>query len=124
MPNPKKINGGCPMCSKKIAGRTDKIFCSTICKNHYHLTLRARNLKFTRSIDIYLHRNRSILFEIMGDSKNKTKVARDILDKKKFRFDYHTHHYINKNNKMWHCIYDFAWMKFSDQEILIIRNKK
>jgi len=51
------------------------------------------------------------------------KVARIVLEKKKFRFKYHTHFHINSKGKTFHFIYDLAWMEFSDDEILIVRKR-
>ncbi|MGE5355858.1 MAG: hypothetical protein ACM3PT_06415 [Deltaproteobacteria bacterium] len=45
-----------------------------------------------------------------------------MLERKKFRFKYHTHTYINSKGKIYNYVYDLAWMSFSDDEILIIRS--
>jgi hypothetical protein len=111
----------CKICKSALIGRKDKLFCSIKCKNQYHKKLRAVTKIAVKNIDIILHRNRSILLEVMGKKKIQLKVNRMILEKKKFRFKYHTHFHINSKNKMYHHLYDFAWMEFSDDEILIIR---
>ncbi len=59
----------------------------------------------------------------MGKNSKQRKVDRKVLDKKKFNFNYMTGYYINSKNKMYHLVYDFAWMEFSDGGILIIRRK-
>jgi len=115
----------CKMCLKNnIIGRSDKIFCSIVCKNKYHKKLQDVTNKEAKKIDLLLHRNRSILLEIMGKKNRKLKVKRYILEKKRFRFKYHTHFHINSKGKMYKYVYDFAWMEFSDDEILIIRKSK
>ncbi len=112
----------CKMCQKNnVIGRSDKLFCSLNCKNKYHKKLRNVTKDEAKKIDLILHRNRSILLEILGKTKRKLKVKRYTLEKKKFRFKYHTHFYINTAGKMYHYVYDFAWMEFSNDEILIIR---
>ncbi len=113
----------CKICSKKVQGRADKIFCSVRCKNYYHTNLRRVTKISAVDIDRILHRNRSILLEIMGTKSVKKKVKRLKLENKKFRFKYGTHFHINKSGKMYHHVYDFAWMEFSDDEVLIIRRK-
>lgn len=117
MPHPST----CRMCKKNIKGRSDKIFCSIDCKNEYHVRLRRATAKVVKETDTILHRNRSILLEIMGKNKTQKKIDRLILEKKKFRFAYMTGFYTNSRGKLYHYVYDFAWMEFSDQEILIIR---
>jgi hypothetical protein len=105
-----------------ISGRSDKIFCSVKCKNYYHTNLiRVTNIAVNQ-IDIILHRNRSILLEIMGKNATQKKVDRIVLDKKKFNYKYHTHTTINSVGKTYVYVYDFAWMSFSDNEILIVRH--
>ncbi len=114
----------CKVCKKDILGRKDKLFCSVQCKNDYHITLRSVTKKLAYPLDRILHRNRSILLEIMGPKAIKMKVLRSELVKKKFQFKYLTHFNINSKGKMYHHIYDFSWMEFSDDEILIVRKKK
>jgi len=113
----------CKICSKPIVGRSDKIFCSVRCKNYYHTNLRRVTDIAVKEINKILHRNRSILLEIMGKHKTQTKINRITLDKKKFNYKYHTHTLTNKQGKVYHWVYDFAWMEFSDNEILIIRRR-
>ncbi|NPA44338.1 MAG: hypothetical protein GXO49_02285, partial [Chlorobi bacterium] len=74
-------------------------------------------------INKILARNRSILLEILGKNKTQIKISRFILDKKKFNYKYHTHLHRNVNGKLLFYVYDFAWMEFSDNEILIVKKK-
>ena len=74
-------------------------------------------------IDNILHRNRSILIEVMGKNKTQAKIQRRMLDNKKFNFKYHTHLQTNSQGKVYYYVYDFAWMSFSDDEILIVRKR-
>ena len=113
----------CKICKKKVVGRQDKIFCSVACKSFYHHMLRKVTKEATRHIDSILHRNRSILLEILGKKRIKMKVKRIVLEKKKFRFKYHTHMNTNSRGKTYYHLYDFAWMEFSDDEILIVRRR-
>ncbi|MEW4925293.1 hypothetical protein [Algibacter sp. 2305UL17-15] len=111
----------CKICSKRLVGRRDKLFCTVKCKNYYHVNLRRATAMAVKELDIILHRNRSILLEVMGKNKVQYNVQRVVLEKKKFRFKYHTHHHINSNGKTYHYVYDFAWMEFSNDKILIVR---
>ena len=118
-----KVNKKCKICSKMIVGRKDKLFCSIKCKNYYHINLRRVTNEVAINIDRILHRNRSILLEIIGKNAIQKKVNRIVLEQKKFRFNYLTHSYVNSKGKTFHWIYDFAWMSFSDDEILIVRKR-
>jgi len=106
-----------------MAGRPDKLYCSPSCKNFYHTKLRSVTRNAASQIDAILHRNRSILLEILGKNGTQKKVSRIILENKKFRFKYLTHFHINSKGKTFHYLYDLAWMEFSDDEVLIIRKR-
>lgn len=111
----------CKICKIIITGRSDKIFCSVKCKNIYHKDLRIIAQTAGIQIDRFLKRNYKILFELMEGRKTQLKVYRNKLSQKGFRFKYHTHTHINSKSKMHYFIYDFAWMEFSDDEILIVK---
>ena len=111
----------CKICATEIEGRSNKIFCAINCKNYYHTNLRRVTKDMCTDIDRILHRNRSILLEVMGKNLSRKKVTRLILDKKKFNFKYSTHSYINSQGKTYRFLYDFGWMEFTDQEVIIIR---
>ena len=70
----------CKICKQEFVGRLDKIFCSINCKNVYNTSLSRVTKNATVSIDKILHRNRSILLEIMGKNAYQKKVPRSLLD--------------------------------------------
>jgi len=113
----------CKVCEKPFTGRSDKIFCSVKCKSKYHILLRNKTAKAALDVNKILARNRSILYEIMGDNAVQKKIKRIELEKKKFNFKYHTHYNTNKNGKTYFFCYDYAWMDFSDDDILIVNRK-
>ena len=113
----------CKICNTKFEGRSDKKFCSVRCKNYYHTNLRRVTNIAVTEINKILHRNRSILLELLGKHKSQIKIERIVLDKKKFNYKYHTHNHSNSFGKIYYYVYDFAWMEFSDDEVLIIRKK-
>lgn len=87
----------CIECGKSISrgSRPDKRFCSDKCKNDYHNTIRVADAQEIRQILAILKRNRSILKAVLGD-KPEIIVPRELLLKKGFEFDYHTHHVISQ----------------------------
>jgi hypothetical protein len=113
----------CKICGNEITGRSDKKFCSVLCKNNYHTTLRRSTSLAVKEIDTILHRNHGILLEIMGKDKSQLKCLRIELEKRKFNFKYHTHTNTNSAGKVYQFVYDFAWMTFSNDEVLIVRKK-
>jgi predicted nucleic acid-binding Zn ribbon protein len=114
----------CKICKKDILGRTDKQYCSAKCKSEYNHRLQKVTKSATAEIDKILHRNRSTLLEIMGKNITQMKIPRVKLDKKKFNYSYITHFHVNNQGKTVQYVYDFSWMIFSDQEVLIKRIRK
>ncbi len=113
----------CEKCEKEFVGRADKRFCSMLCKNEKNNALRQNTRQITKEIDAYLHRNREILALLMGVAKKET-FDRLILVRAGFKFEFMTGIYVNKEGKTYYLIYDYAWMEFSDQKILIVRKTK
>ncbi len=113
----------CEHCKEIFVGRSDKRFCTTKCKNDFNNAIRKETKRVTDEIDGYLHRNREILALIMGSSKKET-FDKLILVRAGFKFDFFTGIYLNKEGKTYFIIYDYAWMPFSDQSILIVRKTK
>lgn len=114
----------CRFCKKPFLGRSDKIFCSVACKSTYHYKLKSVTECATYTVDKYLHRNRSILLEIMGKKSVQKKVNHSLLDKKGFKYQYLTGYYENARGKRYHLVYDFAYMRFKEGDVLIVRRKK
>ncbi|RYM33552.1 hypothetical protein ERX46_11480 [Brumimicrobium glaciale] len=113
----------CKVCRNLVIGRADKIFCSVKCKNFYHLELRAITAIAASDIDKILHRNRSILSELIGGNKRQVKIKRLEMDKKNFHFKYQTHKNINSKGKTYNWLYDLGWMEFSNDEILLLKKR-
>ena len=111
----------CKMCKIGITGRRDKRFCSVRCKSDYHEKLTKVTLSASERIDKILHRNLSILLELMGKNGAQKKMPKIELDKKKFNWTYFTDYHINIQKKTVHYVYDFSSMVFSHQEVLIKR---
>jgi predicted nucleic acid-binding Zn ribbon protein len=112
----------CLICGAEFKGRADKRFCSIDCKNQHNFKKRRETKDEVKEIDAFLHRNREILWTLMGESQ-KEMFEKLVLERAKFRFEYHTGTYLNKEGKTYHLVYDFAWMEFSNQNILVVRKK-
>ena len=111
----------CLQCEKPLHGRSDKRFCSVECKHAWNAARRRTTRSVTDEIDNILHRNREILAMLMGEKTNKMEVERLVLDRAGFNFKYITGINTNSQGKLYHYVYDFAWMEFSKQLVLIVR---
>jgi hypothetical protein len=113
----------CIACQKEFVGRSDKRYCSIACKNEKNNALRKETTEITKEIDSYLHRNREILAVLMGKAKKET-FDRLVLTRTGFKFEFFTSIYLNKEGKTYFIVYDYAWMEFADQKILIVKKDK
>ena len=113
----------CLHCGQETWGRSDKKFCSLACKNAHSTAVRRDTRDAVAEIDGYLHRNREILAMLTGDA-SKVELDRLTLTRTGFKYEYHTGTYLNKEGKLYRLVYDYAWMDFSDQKVLVVRKKK
>ena len=57
----------------------------------------------------------------MGKNGTQRMVDRMVLERKRFNFGYHTHTRTNSAGRVYLYVYDFAWMAFSDEKVLVVR---
>ena len=118
------IRKPCPVCGKQIIGRSDKKYCSISCKNKFHHPSQNRKGDTIKTINRFLFQNFKILEAVFKEEKkDKLMVPRLLLDKMGFHFNYCTACYINKQGKLYRYIYNYAWMEFSNQELMLVRKK-
>lgn len=113
----------CIQCGDEFRGRADKKYCSVDCKNIYNYNRRKETQSVTEEIDKILHRNREILTTIMGPKRMRMKIPRLELERMGFNFKYITSYYVNTSKKTYHYVYEFAWMEFSDQKVMIVKEE-
>lgn len=107
-----------------MKGRSDKMYCDISCKNAYNYKKQTEGMAVVMMVDKILHRNYSIMERIFADDKRKYfKMPKLALTKMGFDFNYYTGTYINSKGKTYHYIYDYAWMEFSNQEIMVVKGK-
>ncbi|MEL6389739.1 MAG: hypothetical protein AAFQ02_06230 [Bacteroidota bacterium] len=59
----------------------------------------------------------------MGKHATRLKVPIAALEDKKFNFNYLTHYKVNSKGKTYHYVYEFGWMSFSDDSVLLVRTR-
>ena len=84
----------------------------------YSNRLKKSTRKATYDVDKILHRNRSILLELLLTNK-KREVNKQILEEKGFKFNYCTGVYYNTQNKLCFYVYDFLWYELRDKRVFI-----
>lgn len=107
-----------------MKGRADKVYCNTACKNGYNYERKKMGSMSVIAIDKILHTNHKIMEQIFEEEKRKYfRMSKIILSEMGFNFSYYTSTYLNSEKKTYHYIYDYAWMEFSNQEVMVVRGK-
>jgi hypothetical protein len=121
----KRTTDYCPICGTQLHGRLDKTFCSSVCRSRYFRNKQDERIPVSALIDAILHRNWKILSEFHGAAgKKKFFVDLASLTQKGFHLNYYTTSSLNANQKQYYYVYDFAWMMFSERQVMVIRLRK
>ncbi len=112
----------CKECGEPVVGRSDKIFCSVECRTAYNNRLNRDANNFVRNINNILRKNRRILAEL--NPEGKTKIHRDKLLEKGFKFSYFTNLYRTRNGNVYHFCYDQGYLELDNGYLALVRRKE
>ena len=97
----------CPVCNKPIVGRTDKKYCSDLCRNsHNNEALSEVRSKVTQ-VHTILRRNRKILEEMIN--LNVKKVSKEKLLRQGFNFYYITGFEHDRHQNLRYMCYEYGY---------------
>lgn len=113
----------CLSCGEKISGRSDKKFCSDLCRNVYNNELNSDANNHVRNINNILRKNRRVLSELLGENE-KIKVNKDKLISKGFSFNYFTNNYQTKTGNTYIFCYEYGYLLMESDQILIVLRKE
>lgn len=111
----------CPFCGVDIKGRTDKIFCSTPCRNAWHNMERAKRERHIREINRILKNNWRILTKL--NKNGKTKVSRYKLEGMGFDRRYYTSTYRSAKGNLFLLCYDQGFLELNKDEFFLVKWK-
>jgi hypothetical protein len=115
--NPKQ----CLQCTKKIAGRTDKKFCSNHCRSSYHNHFYGDRSNYMRRVNGMLLRNRKILADLFALQRGGTTVPLSELYVKGFSPSHFTHQQKKAKNQLFTYCYEFGYQITEKNCIKIIQ---
>ena len=112
----------CPDCGEPIKGRTDKKFCSDLCRDAFNNKLNSDTTNYVRNVNNILKRNWKILSEL---NPNETvKVHKDKLTEKGFNFHYYTNVYTTKKGAVYHFCYEQGYLPLDDGYYALVVRKE
>jgi hypothetical protein len=117
----------CQECSEVLAGRSDKKFCSDICRTSYNNKLNSLDHTGIRLINSKLTQNRKILKELfytdastVKSKPKKTGVKKETLLQKGFNFIYYTHALKKDNSNHFFC-YEYGYYCINKDEFILVK---
>ncbi|MBL7930974.1 MAG: DUF2116 family Zn-ribbon domain-containing protein [Bacteroidia bacterium] len=112
----------CPECGEPISGRTDKKFCSDLCRNSFNNKQNSDSTNYIRNINNILRKNRRILEDHLEGEK--TTVSRQKLIDKGFNFAYCTNVKTTNNNHKYTYCYEFGYLPIEEKDLILIVKRK
>lgn len=105
----------CPLCSKPVHGRSDKVFCSETCRRFSASQRRNDDEHLLRNIIGVIHKNRKILKSLCPTGR--AKVDRSVLTSLGYDASIFTSLYITGNNHWYHICGDYAVMPLIENKV-------
>lgn len=112
----------CLACQIPIKGRSDKRFCSDICRVRHHNKSSANYNSLRKQTHITLNQNRNILKKI-NDLGIKSIKKKDLVSYD-FNFNYHTSTYHSPTSEIYFYCYDYGYCLLDDDKLLIVKSNK
>lgn len=112
----------CLECGEEFHGRSDKKFCSDMCRNAFNNRLNSDDTNFIRNINNSLRKNRRILLEL--NPKDKIRVTKKKLLEKGFNFKYFTSIYQTKKGSIYYFCYEHGYLPVENDNYFLVINKK
>ncbi len=112
----------CLDCNAVLKGRADKKFCDDQCRSNYNNRLKADDHSFLKEVNQILKKNRSIL--IAKNPEGKTKVKKEVLIRKGFDFNFHTHTYATQKGSTYIFCYEYGYLLLDNEEVLLVKREE
>lgn len=109
----------CRQCDKVIHGRSDKKFCTDLCRNAHNNKKNAVPSAYSRKIVNILLRNRKVLSELSDGQTFPLSVPLPDLQLRGFRSDYHTGRSQMKRHETLRC-FEFEYRLYKNKKVVII----
>lgn len=112
----------CIVCSKKIYGRSDKVFCDITCKNYYHSEVRKTTRTITSETLKILKRNFIILEGFMTEKADKFTIQKVKLEKEGFKFQYVTN-FLQHKRHITYSLFNLDYFIGNNNQIVVRRKQ-
>ena len=111
----------CIECNTLFNGRTDKKFCSDMCRNSFNNKLNSDTNNYVLNINNILRKNRRIIEDLLPDET--AKVSQQKLIDKGFNFNYYTNITTTKTGKNYIFCYEFGYLPLEGNYYLLVKRR-
>lgn len=112
----------CLECQSPFFGRSDKKFCSELCRNSYNNLVNSDVTNLMRRVNNILRKNRRILKKLNPDGKataNKEKLL-----SLGFKLDYYTNTYTTRKGNTYYFCYDQGYLPLDNDYFTLVVKKE
>ncbi|MDB9775623.1 hypothetical protein OAB47_05255 [Vicingaceae bacterium] len=107
-----RLSKTCPICESTIKGRSDKIYCSIVCKRAAGYDKRVKESPFYLKVERQLKTNRRILKKY--NRVGKTTLRREELIKEGFNPNFFTHYWKNAKGDVYLFVFDYGFLALKE----------
>jgi len=111
----------CLECKEPVKGRTDKKFCSDLCRNAYNNKQNSDTTNYMRTVNNTLRKNRRILSEKVEHGKGKANVHKEKLHEKGFSFKHITHTYKTQKGDVYYFCYEYGYLPIGKDFYFLVK---
>ena len=116
------MNKECPECGELIKGRTDKKFCSDLCRNSYNNKLNSTSGTYVRNVNAILKKNRKILEELLPEET--AKASKSKLLQKGYNFSFYTNIYTTRKGTNYYYCYEYGYLPIDNDYYFLVKKKE
>ena len=116
------MHKACPECGEKISGRSDKKFCSDMCRNAHNNRLNSDSNNYVRNVNNILRKNRRILEEMVPEDTGKSNRSKML--EKGFDFNYITNTYKTKKGTVYYYCYDYGYLPLENDWFFLVKKRE
>jgi hypothetical protein len=112
----------CLECEDELIGRTDKKFCSDMCRNAYNNKVNSETTNYIRNTNNILRKNRRILENLITGETAKSSKSK--LLQKGFNFQYFTNIYTTKKGTSYFFCYEYGYLPIENDYYFLVKRKE
>jgi predicted nucleic acid-binding Zn ribbon protein len=105
----------CPVCGGAIVGRSDKVYCSDLCRHRTNNQAKASSGEHMSTVNAILKKNRSILKTLCPEGT--AVVPRQVLTSMGYNVQYFTSIFVTQRKDVYYICYDYGFLPLIKDDV-------